>query len=148
LIRARASYAPTAKFTTWLYRLAHNRWVDQMRADGHLTLVSTDDDAHLEAVASIPAGRTDEPQTRAENRELGTRLRAAVTALPPAQRDAFLLQHESGLSLAEIAELTGVGMETVKSRIRYAVGKLRAELRDELSAEQRGLNDGLREELG
>jgi RNA polymerase sigma-70 factor (ECF subfamily) len=148
LIRARAGYAPTAKFTTWLYRLAHNRWVDQMRADGHLTLVSTDDEAHEGAVAAIPAARTDEPQMRAENRELGARLRAAVAALPPAQRDAFLLQHEGELSLAEIAELTGVGMETVKSRIRYAVAKLREELREELPAGQRGLDDGLREELG
>jgi RNA polymerase sigma-70 factor (ECF subfamily) len=148
LIRARASYAPTAKFTTWLYRLAHNRWVDQMRADGHLTLVSTDDEAHENAVASLPAARTDEPEMRAENRELAARLRAAVAALPPAQRDAFLLQHEGGLSLAEIAELTGVGMETVKSRIRYALARLRATLRDEVVAGQRGLDDGLREELG
>ena len=152
LIRARASYAPTAKFATWLYRLAHNRWVDQVRADGHLTLVSTDDEAHAETVASIPAARTDEPQRHAENRELGARLRAAVASLPPAQRDAFLLQHEGGLSLAEIAELTGAGMETVKSRIRYAVAKLREELRDEPRDEscagERGLDDGVREELG
>jgi RNA polymerase sigma-70 factor, ECF subfamily len=144
LIRARASYAPSAKFTTWLYRLAHNRWIDQLRADGHLTLVSTDDEAHEDAVASIPAPHTDEPQMRAENRELGMRVRAAVAALPAAQRDAFLLQQEGGLSLAEIAELTGVGTETAKSRIRYAVAKLRDELRGEL----RDLDDGLQEELG
>jgi len=140
LIRARESYAPTAKFTTWLYRLAHNRWIDQLRADGHLTLVSADDEAHEDVVAAVPAARADEPQLRAENRELGERLRAAVASLPPAQRDAFLLQHEGELSLAEIAELTGVGMETVKSRIRYALGKLRVELAD--------LDDRLREELG
>jgi len=48
--------------------------------------------------------------------------------LPPEQRDAFLLQYESGLSLAEIADLTGVGIETVKSRLRYAVAKLRSAL--------------------
>lgn len=144
LIRARASYAPTAKFATWLYRLAHNRWVDHARAEGHLTLVSADDDAELDVVASVPAARTDEPHLRAENRELADALRAAVAALPPAQRDAFLLQQEAGLSLAEIAELTGAGMETVKSRIRYAVTKLREELRGEL----RDLDDGLREELG
>jgi RNA polymerase sigma-70 factor, ECF subfamily len=143
LIRARESYTPTAKFTTWLYRLAHNRWIDQLRADGHLTLVSADDEAHEDAVASIPAARTDEPQMRAETRELGVRLRAAVAALPPAQREAFLLQQEGGLSLAEIAELTGAGTETVKSRIRYAVAKLRDEL-----GELRDLDDGLQEELG
>ena len=54
-------------------------------------------------------------------------LHAALATLPAVQRDAFLLQQEGGLSLAEIAELTGVGMETVKSRLRYAVAKLRGE---------------------
>ncbi len=144
LIRARSSYAPTAKFTTWLYRLAHNRLIDHYRASGHLTLVSADDEAHQDAVAAIPAARSDEPQSRAENRELSERLRAALAALPPAQREAFLLQQEGGLSLAEIAELTDVGTETVKSRLRYAVGKLRAELGGQL----RDLDDGLREGLG
>lgn len=140
LIRARASYAPTAKFTTWLYRLAHNRLIDHYRASGHLTLVSADDEAHEDAIAALPGARGDEPQVRAENRELGERLRAAVAALPSAQREAFLLQQEGGLSLAEIADLTGVGTETVKSRLRYALAKLRGDLVD--------LDDGLRESLG
>jgi RNA polymerase sigma-70 factor (ECF subfamily) len=130
LVRARATYVPTAKFTTWLYRLAHNRMIDHFRASGHLTLVSADDEAHEEAVVSLPAARTTQPETRAESRELGERLRAAVALLPPAQREAFLLQQEAEMSLAEIAELTGVGMETVKSRLRYALAKLREELHD------------------
>jgi len=141
VIRARSTYAPTAKFTTWLYRLAHNRWIDQLRVDVHLTLVSVDDEAHGEVVAAIPASRAEQPESRTENRELGERLRAAVAALPSLQRDVFLLQHEGGLSLAEIAELTGAGVETVKSRLRYAIGKLRRELESEL-------DDPLREELG
>ena len=140
LIRARSSYAPTAKFTTWLYRLAHNRLIDHYRASGHLTLVSADDEAHEDAIAALPGARSDDPRVRAENRELGERLRAAVAALPPAQREAFLLQQEGGLSLAEIADLTGVGIETVKSRLRYALAKLRGDLVD--------LDDGLRESLG
>ena len=140
LIRARASYAPTAKFTTWLYRLAHNRLIDYYRASAHLTLVSADDEAHEDAIAALPGMRGDDPQVRAENRELGERLRAAVAALPSAQREAFLLQQEGGLSLAEIAELTDVGTETVKSRLRYALAKLRGDLVD--------LDDGLRESLG
>ena len=140
LIRARTSYAPTARFTTWLYRLAHNRLIDHYRASGHLTLVSADDEAHEDAIAALPGARSDDPRVRAENRELGERLRAAVAALPPAQRETFLLQQEGGLSLAEIAAVTGVGTETVKSRLRYAVAKLRGELVD--------LDDGLRENLG
>ncbi len=140
LIRARASYAPTAKFTTWLYRLAHNRLIDHYRASGHLTLVSADDEVHADVVAAIPGARDDEPQVRVEARELGERLRAAVAALPPPQREAFLLQQEGGLSLDAIAEVTGVGTETVKSRLRYALAKLRESLSD--------LDDDLREGLG
>lgn len=131
-IRVRASYAPTARFTTWLYTLAHHRLVDHWRATGHARLVSIDDDdggdtrAIVESIAASPLA---EPETRVAAAELGARLTAALAALPPEQRDAFLLQYEGGLSLAEIARITGAGAETVKSRLRYATTKLRSALR-------------------
>jgi RNA polymerase sigma-70 factor (ECF subfamily) len=130
VIRVRASYEATAKFSTWLYRIARNRLIDHWRTSGHVELVSAgadDDDDPLDAVSGA---RADEPDVRAAAREIGARLRAALAALPPAQREAFLLHQEGGLELAEVATLTGVGTETVKSRIRYALAKLRAELGD------------------
>jgi RNA polymerase sigma-70 factor (ECF subfamily) len=133
VIRVRATYAPTAKFATWLYTLAHNRLVDHWRSTGQATFVSTDDAADetaRDAVAALPAARTDRPDVRAGNRQLSARMNAALAGLPPAQRDAFLLQQEGGLALAEIATLTGAGAETVKSRLRYAIAKLRLELGD------------------
>ena len=136
LIRARASYTPTAKFATYLYRLAHNRLIDHFRASGQVSLVSADDEAYEQAVAALPANPGLEPEMRAENRQLGERLKTAVALLPPLQRDAFLLQQEGELSLNEIAELTGVGVETVKSRLRYAVNKLRADLSDLRTVEE------------
>jgi RNA polymerase sigma-70 factor (ECF subfamily) len=130
-IRVRASYVPTARFTTWLYTLAHNRLVDHWRSNGHVRLASIDDDGESETrdiVDNLPGARRDEPETRALSNELGTQLKAALSELPPEQRDAFLLQYEGGLSLAEIAQLTGAGVETVKSRLRYATAKLRSAL--------------------
>lgn len=129
LIRTRASYAPTARFAAFLYTLAHNRLVDHWRASGALETVSIDaDDATTDAVHALHGARGDEPDARAARHQVAAQLRAAFAALPTMQRDAFLLQQESGLSLLEIATLTGVGVETVKSRLRYAVAKLRADL--------------------
>ncbi|MCC7326442.1 MAG: RNA polymerase sigma factor [Burkholderiales bacterium] len=131
-IRVRASYVPTARFTTWLYTLAHNRLVDHWRASGQARLVSIDDDNDREAcdaIIALPGKAADEPEARAQTRELGAQLQQALQALPSEQRDAFLLQYEGGLSLAEIAQLTGVGVETAKSRLRYANAKLRDALR-------------------
>ena len=114
--------------------------IDHYRANGHLALVSADDEAHrTRSRRSLGPAATSRRRTL-ENRELGERLRSAVAALPPAQREALLLQQEGGLSLAEIAELTGVGAETVKSRLRYALAKLREDLVD--------LDDAMRQGLG
>ena len=134
-IRARATYVPTAKFATWIYTLAHHRIVDHWRSHGHVRVESLDDDRDDEGstgalVDAIPGSRADEPETRVASRAARERIDAALRELPPAQRDAFLLHIESGMSLAEIAALTGAGEETVKSRVRYAYAKLRASLGD------------------
>jgi len=131
VIRARATYVPSAKLTTWLYRIAHHRLIDHWRATGHAEFVTAapDDDGD-DPLDAIPTAQNDEPEARASTREASARLKAAFAALPAAQREAFLLHQEGGLELAEIAALTGAGIETVKSRIRYAVMKLRTELGD------------------
>jgi len=130
VVRARASYVPSASFATWLYRIAHNRLIDHWRATGRVELVTAGPDADDDPLDAIPGSRNDEPEVRTAARELSSRLHAALAALPAAQREAFLLHQEGGLELAEIAALTGAGAETVKSRIRYALAKLRAELGD------------------
>jgi RNA polymerase sigma-70 factor, ECF subfamily len=131
VIRARASYAATAKFATWLYRMAGNRLIDHWRTNGQREGVRADPiEGEDDPLGTVPGARMDEPEVRAQATEIGTRLNGALAKLPPEQRNAFLLHQEGGLELSAIATLTGAGIETVKSRIRYAVGKLRAELGD------------------
>ena len=124
VIEARARYAVQAKFTTWLYTIAHHRLADHWRKKGlRLVDVAEADDP--------PAPRGFEPEARAEGRQDLQRLAAALAALPAAQREAFLLHEEGGLSVAEIAAATGTGEEAAKSRLRYAMGKLKAAVDDD-----------------
>jgi RNA polymerase sigma-70 factor (ECF subfamily) len=126
LIDARAGYEPRAKFTTWLFTIAHNRLMDYFRSSARAALLSYDDAPVDDMPADWPR-----PEETALRRETAARLLAAIDALPAAQREAFLLQQEGELSVEEIAQTTGVNRETAKSRLRYAMAKLRAELREE-----------------
>jgi RNA polymerase sigma-70 factor (ECF subfamily) len=128
VIGARQRYEPRAKFSTWLYRIARNRVIDRYRADNPGRLQSLDDDDAVTEPAADPAS---EPDRRVSSSRQGMRLRELLAALPAEQRDVFLLHEEAGLGLDDIAQLSGVGRETAKSRLRYALSKLRAALRDE-----------------
>ena len=122
VIEARKSYAPKARFTTWLYTIAHNHLIDHWRKRG-LTLVALEGD-------EVASGSPD-PADQAQARESLERFAAALEALPPLQREAFLLHEEGGLSIAEIAAATGANEETAKSRLRYATAKLKAAVTDD-----------------
>jgi len=128
VIGARERYEARAKFTTWLYRIAHNRVIDGYRSDNSGRIQSLDGDEPEVEPAASPL---DEPRRRASSQQQAAQLRALLAALPAEQRDVFLLHEETGLSLEAIAEISGVGRETAKSRLRYALSKLRAALKDE-----------------
>lgn len=118
LIAARRRYRPTARFSTYLYRVAHNCFVDHYRRHR-----SRGQERDADA-AALPATDGD-PDREAERALARAHLDRLLAELPTEQRDAFLLREEGGFSVAEIAEVTGVGAETAKSRLRYAYRKLR-----------------------
>jgi RNA polymerase sigma-70 factor (ECF subfamily) len=134
LIRSRERYQARAKFTTFLYQIAHNRAIDHLRRVPELRLVSghpgqddPDDDDPPEA--AIPADPSAQPEEMVARKRLAARLLEGIAGLPAPQREAFLLREEAGLTLEQIAEATGVTTETAKSRLRYAVAKLREGLK-------------------
>src|SRR5262245_39870466 len=128
LIRSRAGYTVQARFTTYLYRLAHNRLVDHYRKNSQAA-VSSFEDMEGEAAEELADERALPPDAAHDSREQALRLLELLAALPEAQREAFLLQQEGGMSVEEIASTTSVTRETTKSRLRYAMSKLRQGMR-------------------
>lgn len=131
--------AGPARLRTWLYTLAHHRAIDCLRRSGREVPAEAGDAAD-ERLPWEPAGEAwsgwpappaaGTGDGRAEDqafwRAAGRRLVDCLETLPLAQRTAFLLHHEEGLSLGELAAALAVGHETAKSRLRYAMSKLRA----------------------
>jgi RNA polymerase sigma-70 factor, ECF subfamily len=127
LIATRGRYEARAKFVTYLFRIAHNCTMDFFRRDLRLLHAARSDDTD----AQFPEPEAPEyqrPDAIAEFVEQQSALLAAVSALPQEQREAFLLHEETGLTIEEIARVTNVGLETAKSRLRYAIGKLKKSL--------------------
>ena len=134
IVGARKGYEVAAKFSTWLFRIAHNRLIDHYRAQGRtaiVSLVSYDDDSEdADRVAALPAAATAQPEVMIERKALAEELVRHIEALPAAQRETFLLSEEGEMTLEQIAAATGVNRETAKSRLRYALNKLRAALKE------------------
>jgi RNA polymerase sigma factor (sigma-70 family) len=128
IVRQAPHYQPRARFRTWLFTLAHHRMVDHFRTHHpHASLDATPEDgASLADTLAADSGFG--PLRQLQSREQAQALLDALAALPAAQREAFLLQAEGGLSVADIALTTGVPVETAKSRLRYARATLRQTL--------------------
>lgn len=119
-----------ATFKTWLYKIAHNQIVDCYRAQGRYREWQ---EVQLVDEPALATFQYDEPETHHSRAQMAARVKSLIAALPPPQRDAFLLKEEAGLSLQEIADTAGVDRETIKSRLRYATNKLRTELSTEIA---------------
>lgn len=128
LVDARDSWQArdNATFKTWLFTLAHHRAIDVLRKSGRELSVeegaSVEDDDPWQL---WPATQAEQPEQQAFWRKAGQQLLDCLEGLPALQRAAFLLHHEDGLTLDEISLVIDAEFETVKSRLRYALSKLR-----------------------
>lgn len=130
LVDARDSWQArdNASFKTWLYTLAHHRAIDVLRKGGREVSADEgwmDDDAQA-PWQLWPAAIAEQPEQQAFWRKAGQKLLNCLDGLPELQRATFLLHHDDGLSLDEITQVVNAEFETVKSRLRYAISKLRA----------------------
>ena len=133
VIRSAGDFRGGAKFTTWLYRIARNACIDRLRRMNFRKTLSLDKSSNrgdeegrtLLDVLSDPNGDVERQFVHGRVRE---KIAQAVAQLPDEQREVFLLREVSGLSFAEIAEVVGCPENTAKSRMRYALERLREAL--------------------
>jgi len=129
VVQSRKRYRPKAAFKTWLYTLARNRMFDHWRREGVRPVrnaESGDDSPGITMPDANPG-----PQRLVDLRDCLEQLLQLVSGLPNVQRQTFLLRHEAGMSLAEIADTMSTGAETAKSRLRYAMDRLRSAIAKE-----------------
>lgn len=130
------SFDPRYRFTTWLYRIASNASIDQLRRKQPRTLSLSQPAPEDEAPAPPAlAGNDPTPDDMLRLRELETRLDAAIADLPPAYRQLILLRHRQHCRYDEIARITRLPLGTVKNRIFRAREILRTRLADLLDPE-------------
>lgn len=132
VVRKASEFKHEARFSTWLYTIVRNLCVDHLRRMKHRRHTSLDDSPPGEErplVDKLPTARVDaNVERRAVSTEVGSKIVAAIESLPEEQREVFLLRELAGMPFADIADLTGVSANTVKSRMRYALDRLKEAL--------------------
>lgn len=135
VIKGASGYQKQAKFTTWLYTIARNLCVDHSRRQKHRKAASldqplggSDDGGRERTLLDRVEGREMRSDRQVINQQLHESLQRAIATLPDDQREVFLMREFHNMPFKEIGEVVGVPENTVKSRMRYALEKLRLEL--------------------
>lgn len=131
IVKARASYQPGRRFRPWLFSIVRNAVTDSHRRRAVRDVVKLDEDlARPEGAPTAAGDAADavEPVHVVGDADLRAAIERAVAKLPDEQREVFLLRERGELDFESIARITGAGLATVKSRMRYALGALRRHL--------------------
>ncbi len=134
VVKNAGRYSRKAKFTTWLYTIARNQCIDAQRRAKHRRHPSLDapigGEANGRTLMDRLPGTGEDGLTRTDSSEVGTRIEAAIEELSAEQREVFVMREFQHLPFKEIAAAVGASENTVKSRMRYALEKLRLALAD------------------
>lgn len=122
LINTRQQYRVAASFKTFLYQIAINTVRDYLRRESVRQIMSTIEDE------SLVKDQSHQPDEKVLQDELMDRFKQELKSLPAEQREVFLLREEAGLTSVQIAEMMQISVDTVKSRMRYAVSRLKSVL--------------------
>lgn len=137
-LNAIGTYRPEFKFSSWIFKIANNAAIDQLRRRELVTL-SIDGAPHatsaedIEATALQVGDKNETPLDELEARELGTAIERAIGRLRPEYRSCIMLRHVEGLAYEEIAQLLDLPLGTVKTyihRARHELREMLAHLRD------------------
>lgn len=126
--RAAPNWVPTAKLSTWLYTIVRNLCIDVHRKKRIRHTVSLDEkkeDGDDRSLYDVIASDEARPDHESSDREIGKILEEALSKINEDQREVFLMREKSGFKFEEIAEILGVSVNTVKSRMRYALEGLK-----------------------
>lgn len=123
VIRGKERYVPDARFVTYLFSIARRRAMDRWRRRGRRPELEDGD-----ALDQVPGPARTQPEAIVAGEALALAMVAALDVLPHLQREALLLRAETDLTIDEIAQVTDTTRETVKSRLRYGLRRLRAAL--------------------
>ena len=121
-------YRPEFKFSTWIYRIAHNAAIDHLRRLGGMRTEELEVESEGGRTYEKPlASGAPTPEQESERRERRAEIEEVVQALPPTYRELIVLRHAHDLSYDEIAEVTGLPLGTVKNRIFRAREAMRTQ---------------------
>lgn len=121
--RRLGTYDPQWKFSSWLFKIAHNTAIDHLRKGGVETVpleVTSDDDGRGSLAAVLSDDALESPHAAAERRDLARGLEAAIARLRPDYRLAVVMFYVSGASYQEICEASGLPLGTVKTNLHRA----------------------------